>query len=264
MGTYSSVSSATSKYTCTNCSSVSSSKSGEGSSTCHCNAGYSGPDLGPCEPCQQGKFKDIPGSAPCSDCPADTYLRFPGASSPSACMSCPPGSNSLPGSSALKDCACLPGYTGADGGPCAECGGGKFKESRGSGECTPCEHGKFSNETTATSEGSCESCPEGETTQSEGSTSQGDCDCKNLYSRDCASKKCTVISFEPCRAILKSCFRMLMRSFVLFWLHCRDVVQDGCFSTENAMTVLRPPPATAQPLWWDAHRARIWRGSARI
>ena len=108
MGTYSSASSATSKYTCTNCSSISSSKSGEGSSTCHCNAGYSGPDLGPCEPCQQGKYKDIPGPAPCQDCPAGTYLLSPGASSPSACVSCPAGSTSLPGSSALKDCMCLP------------------------------------------------------------------------------------------------------------------------------------------------------------
>ena len=108
LGAYSSASSATSKYACTNCSSISSSKSGEGSSTCHCNAGYSGPDLGPCEPCQQGKYKDIPGPAPCQDCPAGTYLDSPGASSPSACVSCPAGSTSLPGSSALKDCMCLP------------------------------------------------------------------------------------------------------------------------------------------------------------
>ena len=60
VGTYSATSGATSKDTCTLCSAVSSSKTGKGSSTCQCNEGYTGPDLGPCEPCSAGTYKSIP------------------------------------------------------------------------------------------------------------------------------------------------------------------------------------------------------------
>ena len=120
LGTYSTASSATSKDTCTLCSAVSSSKDGPGSSTCVCNAGYSGPDLGPCDPCSAGTYKDALGSEPCDNL-------------------CPAHSISPAGSDAITDCQCNAGYSGADGQVCTACPAGKFKEAVGSEECTSCQ-----------------------------------------------------------------------------------------------------------------------------
>ena len=97
-GTYSMVAGATSKDTCTKCSSISSSKTGAGSVTCHCNSGYTGPDLGPCSPCGVGKYKDAPGNGTCTECGAH-------ASSPA-------------GSTEQTSCKCNAGWEGPDGGPC--------------------------------------------------------------------------------------------------------------------------------------------------
>ena len=41
-----------------------------------------------------------------------------------------------PGSVALSDCVCMPGYTGPDGGPCQACVADKFKATSGSSGCT--------------------------------------------------------------------------------------------------------------------------------
>ena len=119
VGTYSAVPGASSKDACTLCSAVSSSKSGAGSSTCVCNKGYTGPDLGPCEPCSAGTYKSILGSESCVNV-------------------CPANSHSPPGSTVITDCKCNAGYTGADGGTCSPCGAGSYKPSAGSEECTSC------------------------------------------------------------------------------------------------------------------------------
>ena len=118
-GTYSTIRGASSKDTCTPCSAVSSSKWGAGSSTCQCNKGYTGPDLGPCEPCSAGTYKSILGSESCVNV-------------------CPANSHSPPGSTVITDCKCNAGYTGADGGTCSPCGAGSYKPSAGSEECTSC------------------------------------------------------------------------------------------------------------------------------
>ena len=119
VGTYSTASGATSKDTCTLCSAVSSSKPGVGSSTCQCNEGYTGPDLGPCEPCSAGTYKSILGTEPCDNL-------------------CPANSDSPLASTVITDCKCNAGYTGADGGICSPCGESTYKPSPGSEECTSC------------------------------------------------------------------------------------------------------------------------------
>ena len=116
-GTYSKASGATSKDTCTLCSAVSSSK-GAGSTTCECNAGYTGPDLGPCDPCPAGTYKDFVGSG--------------------MCVPCHDKSSSPAGSTRTTDCACNPGYTGTNGGQCTACAAGTFKATSGSETCTSC------------------------------------------------------------------------------------------------------------------------------
>ena len=66
---------------------------------CTCNAGFSGPDGGPCTPCEAGKYKALAGSSTCSACPSN--------------------SNSPAGSAVLTSCTCNAGSTGPNGGPCA-------------------------------------------------------------------------------------------------------------------------------------------------
>ena len=65
---------------------------------CKCNAGYTGPDGGPCEACVTGTYKEVSGTAECSLCPAGKYLPVMGQTSGSACRACPVHSYSVPGS----------------------------------------------------------------------------------------------------------------------------------------------------------------------
>jgi len=65
---------------------------------CKCNAGYTGPDGGPCEACVWGTYKEVSGTAECSLCSAGKYLPASGQTSGSACRACPIHSYSVPGS----------------------------------------------------------------------------------------------------------------------------------------------------------------------
>jgi hypothetical protein len=87
--------------------------------SCTCNAGFSGPDGGPCTACVTGKYKTLTGTATCTDCGAGTYSAAVGASTSSTCSACPSNSNSTAGSAALTSCTCNTGSTGPNGGPCA-------------------------------------------------------------------------------------------------------------------------------------------------
>jgi hypothetical protein len=49
----------------------------------------------------------------------------------SDCALCPANSESRIGSDIVKDCQCLPGYTGVDGGTCSQCAAGKYKNHTG-------------------------------------------------------------------------------------------------------------------------------------
>jgi len=71
-----------------------------------------------CEPCATGKYSASVGVHACTDCPAS--------------------SNSPLGSTAVTDCICDAGYTGADGGTCTQCEAGKFKNASGTAACQAC------------------------------------------------------------------------------------------------------------------------------
>ena len=92
--------------------------------TCRCYKGLTGPDNSVCEACMPGTYKNSIGSAKCAACPADS-------SSPAASVD-------------ASDCTCNAGYTGliqsggADGGSCAPCTRGKFKDAPGSSACDMC------------------------------------------------------------------------------------------------------------------------------
>jgi hypothetical protein len=70
---------------------------------CTCNAGYTGPDGGPCTPCAAGTYRTTLGS---SQPVAGNYKTLS-----SMCQSCPANSASPTGSNELTDCQCNAGYT---------------------------------------------------------------------------------------------------------------------------------------------------------
>ena len=82
---------------------------------CLCDAGFTGPNGGPCTACAAGYFKAEAGSAACTLCGADEYSLGAAAT----CQSCHANSSSQPGSDELADCECNAGFSGVDGGPCA-------------------------------------------------------------------------------------------------------------------------------------------------
>ena len=106
-----------------------------------CPPGSFGPHGGPCEACEEGKFKATPGTDPCVN-------------------QCPPNTNSASGSDAVTDCVCNAGYTAdADGQECTACPAGSFKEEKGATECDACEAGTYSSATASVSSETCVECP---------------------------------------------------------------------------------------------------------
>ena len=118
---------------------------------CLCDAGFTGPNGGPCTACAAGSFKAGAGSAACTLCEADEYSL----SAAATCESCHANSSSEAGSDELADCECNAGFSGADGGPCVLCAVGKFKDSIANEACSDCLDNSFSEFEGATS---CVSC----------------------------------------------------------------------------------------------------------
>jgi hypothetical protein len=158
---------------------VANSESPEGSTAqaqCACSAGFTG-DAGvgeACEACAAGFYKETTGSAPCdacadgyvgnamdprtsvgacSPCPVDTYKA-----SDTLCAACAVNSSASAASSAAANCTCDLGFSGPDGGPCAACGAGAYKNWTGEGSCLLCARGFFSGATAATSPDTCVAC----------------------------------------------------------------------------------------------------------
>eukprot|EP00961_Rhodomonas_salina_P148728 2002092-Rhodomonas_salina.2 len=96
-----------------------------------------GPDGSPCLPCVPGTYKSIYGSAPCKECAAGLYSNVEAAVLPARCRACPANSDSSRGS-VQAGCLCDLGFTGSDGGPCAACAVGTYKEVNGSSACSAC------------------------------------------------------------------------------------------------------------------------------
>ena len=127
---------------------------GEAQAVCICNAGYTGPDGGPCGACAAGKYKSVNGSDACTQCPEGTQLPATGsvavdscigcsantysAADSSECTACPPLTVSRGLSAVVEDCRCVAGHTGPDGGPCAACAAGTYKAVNGSTRCVSC------------------------------------------------------------------------------------------------------------------------------
>jgi hypothetical protein len=146
--------------------------------------GYTGADGGTCSACAAGKYKDAAGSSGCSDCGAGTYLTTTGASTADTCTPCPPNSQSQSGRILLTSCRCQAGHTGADGGTCAACAAGKYKEAIGSVVCTDCGAGKYLASTGASASNACADCGTGTYSLTTGASTASFCvDCPvNTYS----------------------------------------------------------------------------------
>ena len=67
---------------------------------CFCSLGYGSADAATCYACPFGFYKDTFDYVNCTACPDNTNTTAPGAT-------------------ALTQCTCMLGYSGADGGPCS-------------------------------------------------------------------------------------------------------------------------------------------------
>ena len=149
---------------------------------CTCNAGYDGPDGGPCEQCAEGKYRPAAEDG-CIACEGGKYSNATGSTS---CLACPLFTLSPVGSDEQKDCACVKGYSGGAGGPCVACSAGTFKATDGSAECVACDAGSYSALTAASS---CLSCPL-YTVAPVGSNARTDCSCRAGFTRESGSESC--------------------------------------------------------------------------
>ena len=125
------------------CSSISSNmisapKSSQ-ASDCMCDVGFTWDDAFlSCVACVAGTYKSAAGSEACTNCASGKYSNSVAATTATVCQDCPVLSQSSAGSDDVTDCLCAPGSTGADGGPCAYCAAGTFKDSAGSEACVDC------------------------------------------------------------------------------------------------------------------------------
>ena len=74
---------------------------------------------------------------------------------------CPANSESLVSSESDQECTCSRGYSGANGGPCVECGVGTYKDQIGDVACSSCESGNYNGQTASTTSNACKQCAKG-------------------------------------------------------------------------------------------------------
>ena len=194
--TYSSETGATS---CRSCPGAHTSEKGSSdASACECKPGYFRQNIGLCEACKPGTFTASKGSDACDLCSAGSFAEGTASSS---CTSCPSNSTSGPGSTAVEDCECIPGYTAGQGQTCIACAAGSFKQTSGSASCQVCLVGKYSGPASTT----CTNCPAEtfSTTLKNGSTSAADCRyCKPGYEGN--SDQCTPCTLGKYKSVIGS------------------------------------------------------------
>ena len=104
--------------------------------------------------CVQGYAVLTGGSSACQQCSGTQYCIGGGSAA-----TCPTQSLTVAaGSFDLSQCACRPGYTGANGADCAACVVGTYKDTQGSAACTQCPAGTFNAVTGLNSSAGCEQC----------------------------------------------------------------------------------------------------------
>ena len=111
-----------------------------------------------CAACAAGKYKDEVSDAECTDCDVNSL--------------------SLEGSTAVEDCHCKAGFTGANGTVCLACAAGKHKAAPGDRDCASCPANTFSGIAAE----ACVSCPVHSQASPE-STRISDCMCTPGYER---------------------------------------------------------------------------------
>jgi len=109
--------------------------------------------------------RDIP------TCPVNSYF------SELLCRDCPRNSTSLPFSTSLLNCTCVPGFTGPNGGNCTACPAGTYKNSTGEADCVICPRDSYSTVAQAV----CSSCPANSYSPN-GSLTVLSCSCGRGYS----------------------------------------------------------------------------------
>ena len=123
-------------------------------------------------PCPAGTFMAQAGwgGPRCTECPANHYQPLEGQASASACVRCPAGSGSPPGTRAESGCVARPAVVcpagqvaSGNGTGCvaAACGAGQFygnRTSSGAAVCGPCAAGTYGG---GGNETSCVLCPAG-------------------------------------------------------------------------------------------------------
>jgi Tyrosine-protein kinase ephrin type A/B receptor-like len=162
--------------------------SAAGAADCFCLAGYEAASNGvACSPCDAGTYKDFTGTGGCTECPVGTYKTTTG---PGTCDSCPLSTTTSGGSDALVACVCLVGYTATStGATCTQCAADMYKNTTGTGACTPCPVGTHSS----LGQSSCTQCPVG-TYGSAGASTCTPC-AAGMYNNVNGSDTCT-----PCLA----------------------------------------------------------------
>jgi hypothetical protein len=114
-----------------------------------------------CMGCEAGKYSSEAGASECRECPAGKYLNSEGNDEETDCVACVGGNvTSLPGSTSILNCVCLPGFVGspASGIGCTVpytvtdtvCPRGTHLELGESRICSPCVPGTYSNGTDMT------------------------------------------------------------------------------------------------------------------
>ena len=124
--------------------------------------------------CPPSTYQDEANKTACKACPDNTYQTEYGAAQAAACIGCPARSAIRPAGPgvALSNCTCDLGYTGPDGGPCAQCAAGTFKSAAGSAECQQCQPNAYAGAGSS----ACAACPLNSYSLA-GSTALANCTC---------------------------------------------------------------------------------------
>jgi hypothetical protein len=131
------------------------------STTCQCNAGYTGANGGLCLACVAGSYKPTTGPLPCTFCAVDFYSTSSAAASAASCVACPVNSDSVAGSGSIELCYCAAGYKQTEAhDACEECAPGYY-DSTNRFECSKCAGGLYSVAVGATDDETCQPCDSG-------------------------------------------------------------------------------------------------------